>query len=43
MKCEGVWWRVRSKNMFPETMIHEICETNSSFRAKQRTMGKVQF
>ena len=35
--------RVESKKMLPETIIHEISETNSSFHVKSRTTGKVQF
>ena len=35
--------QVRSKKLFPETIIHEIFETNSSFHMKQRNTGKVQF
>ena len=31
--------QVRSKKMFPETIIHRIFETNSIFPVKQHTMG----
>ena len=33
--------QVRSKNMFPETIIHKIFKTNSSFHVKKRATGKV--
>ena len=33
-KFEGVWGRVKSKKMFPETVIHKISEINSSFHVK---------
>ena len=35
--------QVRSKKLFPETIIHKISETNSSFRVKQHTLGKFKF
>ena len=34
IKFEGVWGRVRSKNLFPEPTIYKIFETNSSFHVK---------
>ena len=43
IKLEGVLGQVRSKKMFPETIIHRVIETNSSSHVKQCTMGKVQF
>ena len=51
IKFEGGLRWVGSKNLFPETIIHKIFETNSSFHlkqctsfhVKQRTMGEVRF
>ena len=41
IKFEGIWGELELKKRFPETMTHKIFETNSSFHAKWRTMGKV--
>ena len=32
--------QVRSKKMFPETIIHRIFETNSIFHVEQHTIGR---
>ena len=42
IRFEGVWGRVRSKKLIPETIFREYLR-HSSFRAKLRTTGKVQF
>ena len=41
IKFERVWGRLRSKKMFPETIIYKIFGRNSSFHMKQGTTGKV--
>ena len=40
IKFDGVWGELESKK-FPETITLKIFETNSSFRVKQHTSGKV--
>ena len=35
--------RNRGKKLFAETTIHKLFVTNSSFRVKERSTGKVQF
>ena len=32
----------RNKNVFPETIVHKIFQTNSGFNVKEPTTGKVQ-
>ena len=34
IKYEGGWGELEAKKMFPETTIHKIFETNSSFLVK---------
>ena len=41
IKFEGILGELESKNMFPETIIHKIFETNSSFHVEYCTTGKV--
>ena len=35
IKFKGVWGRVRSKKLFPETIIHNMFETDSGFYVKK--------
>ena len=41
IRFEGVWGKLESRKGFPETIIHKIFETNSSFCGKECTTGKV--
>ena len=34
IKFEGVWGRVRGKELFPQTIIHMVFEANSGFRVR---------
>ena len=34
IKFLGVWGELKATKMFPETIIHKIFETNSSFHVK---------
>ena len=34
IKSEGVWREIEAKKIFPETIIHKIFETKSSFHVK---------
>ena len=40
---ERVWWRVRSKILFEETILAKLFQTNCSFSLKYHPTGKVQF
>ena len=43
IKFKGVWGQVRSKKLFPETIIHKISETSSSFHGKNTIQEKFNF
>ena len=34
IKYEGVWGELKAKKQFPETIIHKVFETNSSFHVR---------
>ena len=43
IRFERIWGWVRSKKVFPATILHKIFQTNSSFHVKWCTTGKVYF
>ena len=43
IKFEGVWGELKAKKLFPETIIHKIFETNSSFHVNYALREKFNF
>ena len=41
IKFQGVWLKLKATTFFPDTIIHKLFETNSSFHVKQHPTGKV--